>query len=282
MDIGASKTVLRSLSGDMAKEDVRVTYGHAETVDTILECIREQLQKLVARDGCFERIAISSAPTLGETGVVERWPNRPDWKGADIGSVVAPFAQGKILWCDDGVAGTLADALSNPEQNLLHLVLGSGVGGSVWFNGSVLSNPEFGHVVVNPNGNTCVCGKRGCLQAYVGGRALDAAQSEVTNFDNDQWLEQAAAALGQFGADMTSQFNLDKISLSGGLLKRFPGLLDLAQLKMDKISECRTRRMKISLSPWGANAPIKGAELLANLSLIDRDARIYAVQLIAV
>lgn len=39
---------------------------------------------------------------------------------------------------------------------------------------------EFGHIVVDPGGPVCHCGKRGCLEAVVGDQALVAAMSEAS------------------------------------------------------------------------------------------------------
>ncbi len=38
---------------------------------------------------------------------------------------------------------------------------------------------EFGHVVLNPEGPLCVCGKRGCVEAYAGGRGILRAAEEA-------------------------------------------------------------------------------------------------------
>ena len=38
---------------------------------------------------------------------------------------------------------------------------------------------EFGHVVLNPAGPRCACGKRGCVEAYAGGRGILLAAEEA-------------------------------------------------------------------------------------------------------
>ena len=38
---------------------------------------------------------------------------------------------------------------------------------------------EFGHMVLNPDGPRCTCGKRGCVEAYASGRGIMAAAEEA-------------------------------------------------------------------------------------------------------
>jgi len=42
---------------------------------------------------------------------------------------------------------------------------------------------EFGHVVVDPNGPLCDCGKHGCLESYLSDRALLATAREQVSAD---------------------------------------------------------------------------------------------------
>lgn len=51
-------------------------------------------------------------------------------------------------------------------------MLGEGVGGA-YINASAIRNGvhnrggEFGHMVIHPGGKQCLCGKKGCFEAYV-------------------------------------------------------------------------------------------------------------------
>ena len=57
------------------------------------------------------------------------------------------------------------------------LTLGSGVGGGYFANGDIVSNKEndfgrFGHVCLEEGGRLCTCGRRGCTEMYLSGRAI--------------------------------------------------------------------------------------------------------------
>lgn len=58
-------------------------------------------------------------------------------------------------------------------DHMITLNLGTGVGAGIVINrmlyrGSINSAGEWGHTVVEPRGRLCRCGKRGCLEAYLG------------------------------------------------------------------------------------------------------------------
>lgn len=61
------------------------------------------------------------------------------------------------------------------------VILGTGVGGGVVFDGRVWDGAqgvagEWGHVVLEPDaGPSCYCGRRGCVETYLSGPAIEAA-----------------------------------------------------------------------------------------------------------
>lgn len=63
------------------------------------------------------------------------------------------------------------------EDEKIYIMLGEGVGGA-YINASAIRNGvhnrggEFGHMVIHPGGKQCLCGKKGCLEAYVSEKVL--------------------------------------------------------------------------------------------------------------
>ena len=76
------------------------------------------------------------------------------------------------------------------DKRVVMLSFGSGVGGGYYANGEIIANEEndfgrFGHICLKENGIQCTCGKKGCIEMYLSGRAIhrDAAQMGIDGPD---------------------------------------------------------------------------------------------------
>jgi N-acetylglucosamine repressor len=82
---------------------------------------------------------------------------------------------------------TLTERWFGPGQGVDHFLtvtVGRGVGLGIVANGQFYRGQsggagEFGHITINPDGPLCACGKRGCLEAYVGDPALIRSAQEA-------------------------------------------------------------------------------------------------------
>lgn len=75
-----------------------------------------------------------------------------------------------------------------PEDNFLVITIGRGIGMGIVINGEIYRGKgggagELGHVMVDPNGPICDCGKRGCLESLVSDRALVAEARRTVSPD---------------------------------------------------------------------------------------------------
>ena len=71
------------------------------------------------------------------------------------------------------------------EQNFVVITIEDGLGMGAVVNGQLYRGAsgigaEFGHVVVEPDGNPCRCGKKGCLEAYVSDFSILAAARKIS------------------------------------------------------------------------------------------------------
>lgn len=92
----------------------------------------------------------------------------------DITKILQKKYQGKIVIRNDAKCASLAEKVYGsliPNEDAVFLCLGTGIGGSVFWQGKILvpkrnSGLELGHMVIEKNGNQCNCGKRGCFETY--------------------------------------------------------------------------------------------------------------------
>jgi len=116
-------------------------------------------------------------------GTVARARNLPDWEeefplaatlADDLG---VPVKIGN----DVGVATEAESELGagKPYSSLVGVFWGTGVGGGIILDGKQWHGRggagEIGHIVVKRDGAKCPCGRNGCLEAYAGRAAMEAA-----------------------------------------------------------------------------------------------------------
>ena len=63
------------------------------------------------------------------------------------------------------------------DKNSIYLSLSNTVGGAIFMNNEVYKGDNFksagfGHIIIEPKGKTCYCGKQGCVDAYCSAREL--------------------------------------------------------------------------------------------------------------
>ena len=138
-------------------------------------------------------------------------------------------------------------------SDLLCVFVGTGVGGGLVLDGRAYEGGggagEFGHLIVRQDGEVCPCGRRGCVEAYAGRRAMTLAAQRARSagrptilFDVAEergkprptsgvfrealargdvlvadLLDEAIAALGAGIASAVNLLDVDLVVLGGGL-----------------------------------------------------------------
>jgi predicted NBD/HSP70 family sugar kinase len=140
------------------------------------------------------------------TGTVGFAPNLA-WRDAEFGSLLADLAEPHVpvLVGNDADLAVLAEhirGIARERSDVVFLMGRIGVGAGIIVNGVPLRGihghaGEIGHNVVDPGGPECHCGKRGCLETFVGDHALlDLAGRNHAQTDQDTEEVFAAAHLG--------------------------------------------------------------------------------------
>ncbi|MEJ2042996.1 MAG: ROK family transcriptional regulator [Reinekea sp.] len=179
------------------------------------------------------------------------------------------------------------------------IMLGYGIGMGMFINGELHlghhgASAEFGHTKYLPEGAQCLCGKRGCIEAYVGDYALyrdasalfpmhhedslhpteDSMQSLVDQADAgsielQNLFLRTGRVLGHGISNLIALLSLEKIVISGPGSRSYhlmqPGLQ--SGLEESLVSEL-IADTKIELAPWDEDMTIKGIVVLA-LQTID-------------
>ncbi|MFT4219275.1 MAG: ROK family protein [Microbacterium sp.] len=111
---------------------------------------------------------------------------------------------------NDARAAGFAEALVGAGRgapSVLSVTVGTGIGGALVVAGSLVVGMgdagEIGHMVVDPDGPSCTCGRHGCWERFVGGRAL-AEHAERVHPGHPAPLERLLADAATGEAEATS------------------------------------------------------------------------------
>ncbi len=80
------------------------------------------------------------------------------------------FLKYEVTFSNDANSAAYAE-LRETAKNSVYLSLSNTVGGAIYVNNEIYmgdnyKSAEFGHMIIEPGGRTCYCGKKGCMDAY--------------------------------------------------------------------------------------------------------------------
>ena len=141
-------------------------------IDIIDNEIRILLEKYNYTKGDISKIGIS-VPGSPKGSKIRNLVNL-NIKEFDIGKVLEEKYNTVVKIKNDGKCAGIAEkqyGSLKQYNDCVFFCLGTGVGSAVFLNGDLLEpkqNPgfEFGHMIIEKNGNLCNCGKKGCFETY--------------------------------------------------------------------------------------------------------------------
>jgi glucokinase len=197
---------------------------------------------------------------------------------------------------NDATLAALAEYRHGAAQgarSMIYLTISTGIGGGAVFDGQLYrgaagNGGEFGHITVVRGGRPCLCGRRGCLEAYASGtfigvRADEAiAGGEPTTLTAPATAEQVARAaaagdavagrvwdettalLGQAVTDLVNVLEPDVVVLGGGVTRSGAQLLDpVRELVTTSAMPPAAAAARIELAALGDVVCVVGAGELA-------------------
>ncbi|KFI46957.1 Sugar kinase of the NBD/HSP70 family, may contain an N-terminal HTH domain [Bifidobacterium bohemicum] len=128
-------------------------------------------------------IGVATPGFVDEHGVVLDAPNL-GWKNVDIvGLLERHFGCGVSVANDADCAVFAERCFANGSPSMMYVQIAKGVGAGLLVADQVVHGVdntagEIGHVVVDPEGLPCLCGKRGCLETLIAVPSLERQMSE--------------------------------------------------------------------------------------------------------
>ncbi|CAM5323409.1 MULTISPECIES: ROK family protein [Streptomyces] len=287
MDIGGTKVALRAeIPGGRARERVVRWPGRGAAGDLARLAAEVALLHREVPGG-FAAVGVALPATVGPDDRVVVWPSRPEWVGLDVRCAMAElFPDTPVGWADDGDLAALAEAEATGCADVLYVGVGTGVGGGLTCGGGPVpglgrGSFELGHVVTDPDGPPCRCGRRGCLQSTASGPATLARAGRLHGADvtyrqlreafahQEQWAVRAVdrtchrIALAVTGVRELMHPQL--VVVGGGFAAGLPGFVDLVAHHLHALARPGVPAPPVRASCRGGLTSLYGAVALARV-----------------
>jgi glucokinase len=131
-----------------------------------------------------------------EKGVFIEGPNVPNWKNVPVAREIQKAINRPVVLDNDAhvaALGEYAYGAGRGAAAMLMVTLGTGVGGGVVLDGRLyrgINNTagEFGHTTIQHDGPVCACGRRGCVEAFIGTQGILRRAREKMMLDRNSVL----------------------------------------------------------------------------------------------
>ncbi|MDG1432032.1 MAG: ROK family protein [Paracoccaceae bacterium] len=196
IDLGGTKSEAQLFDANWRLID-KQRVATPDSYQSLVKTVADQVKWSLERAGQAIPVGIGAPGLVDDEGKTFT-ANLPA-KGKPFPADIAKAAGHSITYVNDCRALALSEAAFGAGQGystVMSLIIGTGVGGGVVFDGHLRSGPsscggEFGHMAasaaaVGPHGlqiHQCGCGRIGCVETYIAGPGLVRLAQEMTGKD---------------------------------------------------------------------------------------------------
>lgn len=149
--------------------------------EDMLDAVAELAAELETKsDGTFDALGLGCAGCVDNDGVVLTSPNIPSLVHFPLKSELEARFGVPVVAENDATTATWAEARTGAGEgykDILFVAFGTGIGGGFVIDGELRRGShglagEIGHMIIDPTGPACVCGRHGCWEQMASGGAL--------------------------------------------------------------------------------------------------------------
>ena len=183
LDPAVTTVVLLDLGGGVIARS-----AHRTPANDPMQVIRSMagaIEELIVRSG-VDRASIAGVgvaapgPLDAERGTVIDPPKLHQWHRVPLRTALADAVGLPVALEKDTTAAAFAELWRGddpPDASLLFVYLGTGIGTALVMDGDVIRGRsrnvgEVGHIIVDPDGPLCGCGRRGCVEVVCTPQAI--------------------------------------------------------------------------------------------------------------
>ncbi len=150
----------------------------ASTPEDSVAAMGREIRAVIDRSG-VDRLRVAGVgvatpgPIDAATGTVVDPPHMPGWRRVPVRSILQEATGLPVVMDKDVTAAVVAEQWTGATGNatsLVYIYIGTGIGaglilGDEVVRGSSGNAGEIGHIITDPDGPECDCGRRGCVKA---------------------------------------------------------------------------------------------------------------------
>ena len=205
-----------NLAGDVLQEySAKINY---ESKDELLKCIISFVSLVVKENNKKNILAIGVAMqgiVDSGKGISVEFPGCTDWLDVPIGELLSNHFHYPVFVEHDPNCMLYSAVYHNPSQNSVLFRMDRSVGMAVTVEGKILEGNgllEIAHSIVVPGGKKCKCGKRGCVESYLGA-CLENGELQ------EEAVKEMVKVMPVVMYNMVQIFSASKIILTGKLIE---------------------------------------------------------------
>ena len=190
IDLGGTKTEGILLDDNFEIiERTRVKTNQQEGYSSILDLIKNLVDDLRQKTDQKTSLGICTPGSLSKKSGLIKNSNTQCLIGKDLKTDLENIFKHDISIENDANCFALAESKLGVAKNfdvVFGVIMGTGVGGCLIINDHIHNGRtniagEWGHHCIWPQGNSCYCGKQGCVETYLSGPALEKRWEQLTN-----------------------------------------------------------------------------------------------------
>ncbi|MGF1682887.1 N-acetylmannosamine kinase [Photobacterium minamisatsumaniensis] len=248
VDLGGTKIAAALISNNVVLQREQIATPSAKSPNELTKALSLLLTPLVKQ---ADIVAVASTGII-DNGVLNALnpANLGGLNAFPLQAVIQEITGLETIVINDAQAAAWAEyhALTQPVNNMAFITVSTGVGAGLVLNGELMVGSRgiaghAGHMLADPNGPVCGCGRTGCVESIASGTAI-ARQGEAFfgtgisgeivyqkylsgDSNAELIIRQSAKVIANLIADLTISLDLDTVALGGsvGLAKGYLGLV---------------------------------------------------------
>jgi len=292
IDLGGTKIegiILKSDKEPIEIERLRINTEEDKGYNQIINNIKKLVDTLENKVNYkFKKIGIGTPGTLDPETQLLKNSNSQNLNKKSIKSDLENLLGKKVNIENDANCFALAETKFGAVKDqmphakiVFGVIIGTGVGGGIIIDNKILYGKqgiggEWGHTIIKDDGEMCYCGKKGCVESVISGRALqkyytslsgkklsfkDIYKNIETDLNAKKTLKRMITYFGKGLSNVVNIIDPDIIVLGGGL-SNTNELYDQGYQELKKYVFNPTFKTKIIKPKLGDSAGVYGAALL--------------------